>query len=85
MSARVVQAAAIGAGIGATIGAVYAWNPHKLPSALNIGKTLRSPWVWALVGTYYVLGFVLLWVFFKPNTYERAIAVAVGSILWDTF
>ena len=85
MKPHIWRAAAIGAGVGATIGAVYAWDPRKLPSSVDIGRTLRSPFFWSLIGAYYLLGFLLLWAFFKPRTYTQAIAVAVGSVLWDTF
>lgn len=85
MKPHVWHAAAIGAGVGAAIGAVYAWNPRNLPSAVDIGRTLRHPLVWSLIGSYYLIGFLLLWLFFKPKDYMQAIAVAVGSVLWDTF
>ena len=76
---------AVGAGIGGVIGGVYAANPGNLPSAFDIGTTLKNPAIWGLIGVYFVLSIVLLWVFFKPKSTEQIGAVIVGGVLWGTF
>lgn len=85
MKRSLVEGVIVGASIGAVLGAVYAWNPHNIPSAPEIAVKLKKPYVWMIVGTYYVLGFAILQQFFQPKAFEQWMTVAVGSVLWDTF
>lgn len=81
----VTKAALIGAAAGALIGGVYAWNPRNIPSSIAVARTIRTWWIWMLVAAYFVIGWAILFAFFRPKTTEGIIAVLGGGVLWNIF
>lgn len=66
--------------------ALYALNRAghiSIPSSIQIGKS--GPLLASLVVLYFILGFAILYLFFKPKTVGETLAVAGASILWNIY
>lgn len=80
---HIIYGIAVLTAIGLVLYSLHKGGHIHIPSAVEIGQS--GPKLAFLVALYFVIGFLILYLFFRPSTPAGVAGVAGASVLWGIY
>lgn len=80
---HIIYGIAILTAIGLILYSLHKGGHIHIPSTVEIGQS--GPQLALLVSLYFIIGFLILYLFFRPTTPAGVAGIAGASLLWNIY